>query len=146
MIPVEKVQLIINKYETLEKELASGNIDKKDFVKKSKEYSRIGEIIKEARGYVSFKKEKEELSKIIDEQDGDKEMVNLATKELNSLLTKQEANETMLKIYLLPKDEADGKNAILENKSWNGRVRSYTFLLQIYIKCMRKFAALKGGS
>ena len=39
MIPVEKVKSIIKTYETLEKELASGNIDKKDFVKKSKEYS-----------------------------------------------------------------------------------------------------------
>ena len=46
MIPVEKIELIINTYETLEKELASVSIDKKDFVKKSKEYSRIGEIIK----------------------------------------------------------------------------------------------------
>ena len=36
MIPIEKVKLIVNKYETLEKELASGDIDKKDFVKKSR--------------------------------------------------------------------------------------------------------------
>ena len=32
MIPLEKVQLIVDKYEALEKDLASGNIDKKDFV------------------------------------------------------------------------------------------------------------------
>ena len=35
MIPLEKVKQIINTYETLEKELASGYIDKKNFVKKS---------------------------------------------------------------------------------------------------------------
>jgi len=45
MIPIEKVKLIVDTYKTLEKQLASGNIDKKDFVKKSKEYSSIGEII-----------------------------------------------------------------------------------------------------
>ena len=39
MIPIEKVKIIIHTYETLEKELASGEIDKKEFVKKSKEYS-----------------------------------------------------------------------------------------------------------
>ncbi len=84
MIPIEKVQSIIKSYETLEKELASGSIDKKDFVKKSKEYSRIGEIIREARGYVSFKKEKEELLKIIDEKDSDKEMsINIGIVILN---------------------------------------------------------------
>ena len=31
MIPIEKVKTIINTYETLEKELASSDIDKKDF-------------------------------------------------------------------------------------------------------------------
>ena len=61
MIPIEKVQQIVNTYETLEKELASGNVDKKDFVKKSKEYSSISEIINEAKGYLDLEKEKEEL-------------------------------------------------------------------------------------
>ena len=58
MIPIEKVRLITKIYETLEKELASGDIDKKDFVKKSKEYSSIGEVINEARGYINFETEK----------------------------------------------------------------------------------------
>ena len=37
MIPVAKVKLIVDTYKTLEKELASSDIDKKDFVKKSKD-------------------------------------------------------------------------------------------------------------
>ena len=31
MIPIEKVKLIVDTYKTLEKELASGNIDQKRF-------------------------------------------------------------------------------------------------------------------
>ena len=58
MIPIEKVKLIVNTYKILESELASGAIDKKDFVKKSKEYSSIGEVIKEARAYVAFENDK----------------------------------------------------------------------------------------
>jgi len=58
MIPIEKVKLIVDTYKTLEKELASGGLDKKNFVKKSKEYSSIGEIINEAKGYLNFEKEK----------------------------------------------------------------------------------------
>ena len=38
MIPVEKIKLIVITYESLEKELASSNVDKKAFVKKSKEF------------------------------------------------------------------------------------------------------------
>ena len=58
MIPIAKVKLIVDTYNKLEKELASGNIDKKNFVKKSKEYSSIGEIINEAKAYIDFQREK----------------------------------------------------------------------------------------
>ena len=49
MIPEEKVQEIIKRHDTLEKELSSGNIDPKLFAKKSKEYSSLGNIISIAR-------------------------------------------------------------------------------------------------
>jgi len=65
MIPLKKVKQIVSTYETLKKEFASGNIDKKDFAKKSKEYSSIREVINRAKGYLGFEKEKEELEKII---------------------------------------------------------------------------------
>ena len=70
----------------LEQELASGNTSKKDFVKKSKEYSSIGEIINEAKSYLAFKKEKEELEKIIEDKNSDREMTQLAKNELNIFL------------------------------------------------------------
>ena len=114
MIPIEKVKLIIDKYNALEKALASSDIDKKEFVKKSKEYSSIGEIINDAKGYINFEKEKNELQKIIDEKDGDKEMIKLAQNELAHLLKKKEEYEKKLKIYLLPKDEADTKMQYLK--------------------------------
>ena len=142
MIPVEKVKSIADTYETLEKELASGNIDKKDFVRKSKEYSKIGEIIKEARGYVSFKREREELLKIIDEENGDKEIKGLATKELEELKKKKEGYEKILKIYLLPKDEADGKNAILEIRAGTGGLEATLFVADLY-KMYEKLCSIK---
>ena len=142
MIPREKIQSIIDTYESLEKDLASGNIDKKDFVKKSKEYSKIGEVIKEARGYIKFKEEKEELTKIINEKDGDKEMAKLASKELDDLLKKKEVYEKLLKIYLLPKDEADGKNAILEIRAGTGGLEATLFVADLY-KMYEKVCSIK---
>ena len=132
MIPVEKVKSIINTYSILEKELSSGNIDKKDFVKKSKEYSRIGEIINEARSYVNFEKEKEELEKIIEEKSNDNEMIKLAEGELTQLSKEKIEYEKKLKIYLLPKDEADGKNAILEIRAGTGGLEATLFVADLY--------------
>ena len=96
MIPLDRVKRLVNTYENLEKELASGSIDKKDFVKKSKEYSNIGEIIKEAKEYINFEKEKKELDKIINDKKSDKEMVQLAKNELTQISKKHEDYEKNL--------------------------------------------------
>ena len=64
MIPLDKVRDIITKYESLEKEFSSGNIDSKLFAKKSKEYSDLGGIIMIAREYINFENEKKDLEQI----------------------------------------------------------------------------------
>ena len=132
MIPLEKVKKIINTYEALEKELSSGNIDKKNFAKKSKEYSNIREVINEAKSYVSFKKEKEELEKIINDKKSDKEMIELANEEIIQLSKKKKMHENILKQYLLPKDEADSKNAILEIRAGTGGLEATLFVADLY--------------
>tara|TARA_B100000953_G_scaffold187325_1_gene154194 strand:+ start:38 stop:1117 length:1080 start_codon:yes stop_codon:yes gene_type:complete len=132
MIPLEKISKIINKYQTLEKELSSGNISKKDFVKKSKEYSSIGEIINVAKNYLGFNKEKIELEKIIEDKGSDKDMVQLAKTELNELVKKNDSYEKILKLYLLPKDEADSKNAILEIRAGTGGLEATLFVADLY--------------
>jgi len=132
MIPIDKVKQIVDTYNDLEKELASGKIDKKDFVKKSKEYSSIGEIIKEAKEYINFEKEKKELDKIINDKKSDKEMVQLAKNELIQISKKHEDYEKKLKLFLLPKDEADTKNAILEIRAGTGGDEAGLFVADLY--------------
>ena len=132
MIPLEKVKQIISNYETLEKELASSSLNKKDLVKKSKEYSNLGEIINAAKGYLIFKKEKSELEKIVEDKNSDKEMVKLAQNELTQLINKQKEYEKNLKIFLLPKDEADTKNAILEIRAGTGGDEAGLFVADLY--------------
>ncbi len=58
MIPIEKVEAIVARHDVLEKELSSGKIDPKNYAKKSKEYSDLGGVVKYARDYLNFKKEK----------------------------------------------------------------------------------------
>ncbi len=132
MIPLDKIKKIVNKYETLEKELASGSISKTDFVKKSKEYSSIGEIVVQARSYLVFEKEKNELEKITEDKKSDKEMIQLAKNELNHLIKKNQNDEKILKVYLLPKDEADTKNAILEIRAGTGGDEAGLFVGDLY--------------
>jgi len=65
MVPTNKIEKLISKHALLEKELSSGKTEKKQFAEKSKEYSDLNDIIKQAKKYISFEKEKNELEKLL---------------------------------------------------------------------------------
>jgi len=141
MLPISKVQNLISKHAKLEKELSSGAVDKKKFAEISKEYSDLNEIIKEANEYSNFKKNKDELTKIIDDVNSDKDIKDLATIELDQLEKNQESNEKKIKLFLLPKDDADAKNAIIEIRAGTGGLEASLFasdLFKMYEKVSHK--------
>jgi peptide chain release factor 1 len=142
MVPIEKVKDIITQYDILEKELSSGSIDPKLFAKKSKEYSRLGKIISVARQFVNFENEKKDLENMMKDKRNDQEMINLAQKDLTDLEKKKEKFENRLKLFLLPKDEDDDKNAIVEIRAGTGGLEASLFcsdLFKMYEKvCSKK--------
>jgi len=142
MVPIEKVKDIISKHDSLEKELASGNIDSKLFAKKSKEYSSLGEIISIAKEYISFENEKKDLLNMVQDKSNDQEIIVLAQKDLDELIKKKEKYENDLKLFLLPKDEDDNKNAIVEIRAGTGGLEASLFcsdLFKMYEKvCSKK--------
>ena len=142
MVPIEKVKDIISKYDALEKELASGNIDPKLFAKKSKEYSSLGDIIKIAREYINLEREKKDLDNLVQDKTNEKEIIDLAEKDLNLLIKKKSNFENHLKVFLLPKDEDDNKNAIVEIRAGTGGLEASLFcsdLFKMYEKvCSKK--------
>jgi len=141
MVPLSKVKDLIAKHSKLEKDLSSQEIDKKLFAEKSKEYSDLNDIIKEANSYYNFQKNKVELEKIINDKDTDKEMKDLAISELNNLEKNNEDNEKKIKLFLLPKDEADTKNAIIEIRAGTGGLEASLFasdLFKMYEKVSNK--------
>ena len=60
MVPLKKITDLISKHALLETELSSGQVDKKLFAEKSKEYSDLNEIINQAQKYVNFEKNKKQ--------------------------------------------------------------------------------------
>ena len=142
MIPLQKVKDIIIKYDNLEKELSSGSVNPKLFAKKSKEYSNFGNIISVAREYLNFEKTKMDLEQILKDKDNDTEIVNMAKKDLSDIEKKKEIYESKLKIFLLPKDEDDDKNAIVEIRAGTGGLEASLFcadLFKMYEKvCSKK--------
>tara|TARA_B100000579_G_scaffold431016_1_gene445395 strand:- start:1982 stop:3052 length:1071 start_codon:yes stop_codon:yes gene_type:complete len=141
MIPQKTIEELINKHSNLEKDLSSGNIDKNLFAEKSKEYSDLNVIIEDAKKYISFENDKAELEKILNDENTDKELLKMAEIELNELKTQYIKNEKKLKLFLLPKDEADKKNAIIEIRAGTGGLEASLFaadLFKMYEKVSHK--------
>ncbi len=141
MIPLKKVEELILKHKKLEDELSSGNIDKKLFANKSKEYSDLNEIIKQAKKYLSFEKNKMDLEKLINDNNSDSEIKDMAKIELEELKINNEINEKKIKLFLLPKDDADSKNAIIEIRAGTGGLEASLFasdLFKMYEKISHK--------
>ena len=141
MIPKNKVRDLISRHSLLEKELSSGEIDKKNFADKSKEYADLNELIKEVKEYSSYEQDKKDIEKILNDKDSDKDMQELANKELDELIKKNQENEKKIKLFLLPKDDADKKNAIIEIRAGTGGLEASLFasdLFKMYEKVSHK--------
>jgi len=137
MLPINKVKEIISRYETLEKTLSQTDIDKNTYVKNSKEYSSIGDIIIDVKNYIKMVEDKEGSEKILEDKSADKELKEMAELELSEIKEKIGELETKIKIFMLPKDEADEKNAIIEIRAGTGGLEASLFagdLFEMYKK------------
>tara|TARA_B100001248_G_C27359042_1_gene445397 strand:+ start:12 stop:1085 length:1074 start_codon:yes stop_codon:yes gene_type:complete len=142
MIPLQKIKDIILRHSELEKDMSSGKVDPKLFAKKSKEYSSLESIIFIAREYIDYSKVKKDLEQILQDKNNDSEIKKMAEKDLKDLEQKKISNEDKLKIFLLPKDEDDDKNAIVEIRAGTGGLEASLFcsdLFKMYEKvCSKK--------
>ena len=141
MIPKKNIDDLISKHSNLEKELSSGNLDKKLFAEKSKEYSDLNDVINDAKSYIYFENEKKDLEKIINDKQSDNEIKLMAEQELEELKLNYDKSEKKLKFFLLPKDEADKKNAIIEIRAGTGGLEASLFagdLFKMYEKVCNK--------
>ena len=142
MIPRKTIEELIIRHSSIEKDLSAGSLDNKLFAEKSKEYSDLNEIVRSAKDYISFQEEKGELEKILNDSSADEELKKMADLELIDLQNRHEINEKKLKLFLLPKDDADKKNAIIEIRAGTGGLEAVC-LHQIYLKCMKRLVIKK---
>ena len=94
-----------------------------------------------AKKYVSFEKDKIGLEKILDDKNTDVELKNMAHRELEDLKIENKKIEKKLKLFLIPKDEADKKNAIIEIRAGTGGLEASLFasdLFKMYEKICNK--------
>jgi peptide chain release factor 1 len=131
MALLEKLYPVKARYEELSALMAAGNLSGEDFVKLSTEYADLSPVIEAVTAYEDALKEQADLQGLL----SDPEMKEIANDELQSLKVTIPALEEKIKAALIPKDEADAKNAILEIRAGTGGEEAALFagdLLDMY--------------
>lgn len=132
----EKLSFIEGRFEELEKKIADPEViaDQELWRKLCKEHSDIAPIVEKYKEYKLICDNISEAKEIIETSD-DKEMKELAESELEEGKAKIEKIEQEIKILLLPKDENDDKNVIMEIRGGAGGDEAALFaadLLRMY--------------
>ena len=135
----EKLLQLKEKYKELEQLLMGTFSDPKEMAKISKEYSDLKDVIVLADEYLKMKNDMAQAEEMMK----DDSLKEIAEAEYYECKEKIPEIEKQIKIALLPKDEADDKNAILEIRAGTGGDEAAIFagdLFNMY-KC---YAELKG--
>jgi len=122
MLPADKLNMIVARYEELEAGMAGemGDVAADDFVKMSREYADLKPVVETIQRYRQSEDEVADLQEMLDSDDTDAEMREMAEDELQELKSTLPELEHQIKLQLLPKDEADAKNAIVEFRAGTG--------------------------
>ena len=143
MIPIDKVENIVSRFNELEIILAKPDLKKDEFVSNSKEYANLNEIISCAKDYLKVLDDLKSTKNILDDKSTDKEFYEMAEKELKDLKQQEEECVKRLKVFLLPKDEADEKNAIIEIRAGTGGMEAALFAADLF-NMYQRVAVLNG--
>ena len=132
----DKLELLVEKFEELEKKIIDPEImkDMNVWQKLAKEHGDMKPIVEKYREYSKHKKELEENKEMLKESLDD-EMKELVKEEISNLEDSIEKEEQDLKILLLPKDPNDEKNVFMEVRAGTGGDEARLFaedLLRMY--------------
>ena len=105
--------------------------DQKEFTKLMKEQSDIAPIVEAYRKYKKAKQTEEESLEMLDSE-SDEELRELAKEDLSGAKKEIEELEQEIKVLLLPKDENDDKNVVVEIRAGAGGDEAALFASELY--------------
>jgi peptide chain release factor 1 len=137
-----KLDQVVARQKELGDRLASGEaLDPQELARLSKEYADISPLVEKIEALRKAQSEMGDLAGLIADPEGDAEMRELAEAEFAALKEGIPALEGELKVLLLPKDEADAKNAILEVRAGTGGEEAALFAADLF-RMYQRYAEL----
>ncbi len=142
MLPEDKLELILRRYEEISAKLTEAP-EASVLVALSRELSSLEGVVAAIRGYRREALEVSGLEALEADPGTEPEMRGLVEEELREARARLEAQEHELRIALLPKDEADAKSAILEVRAGTGGDEAALFAGDLF-RMYQRYAESKG--
>ena len=139
-----KLDRVVKRHDELAALLASP--DQKDaqaYARNSKEYSDLTPLVEAIQEWKIARRELGDLEAMLADSKTEPEMRALAEDEVIGLKQRVPELEHKVKLMLLPKDEADERNAILEVRAGTGGEEAALFAAALF-RMYARYAALKG--
>ncbi|EKF17751.1 peptide chain release factor 1 [Nitratireductor pacificus] len=118
-LPRDRMDQVLKRFELIETQMAAGP-EPDVYVKLASEYAELQEVAAKIRELRQAEAELSDLETMLADPSTDREMRELAEADLGDVEERIDALQAEMQILLLPKDEADEKNAILEIRAGTG--------------------------
>ena len=137
----EKLKSILARHEELTQMLAQEQ-SREDFIALSKELSATEDIVRIAKEYLDAQKQMKDNEEMMNDPQMDPELKQMASDEYYQIKERLPQMEHEIKVLLLPKDEADDRNVILEIRAGTGAEEAALFGAELF-RMYERYAAIK---
>lgn len=127
-----KLDLVLSRHEELAQLMSEGVDDSQKFQEMSIEYSELEPIVEAIKEFKDAEQELTGLDELLQDEAIDSEMRSMAEEEKRELQKKLPELEKKIQIALIPKDNADKKNVILEIRAGTGGQEAALFAEDLF--------------
>ncbi|MCV0424536.1 MAG: peptide chain release factor 1 [Roseibium sp.] len=142
MLARHKLDNLLDRFAEIE-HMMSASPDPAAYVKLSREYAGLEPLVQKIRALIKAEEELAGAVALIDDPETDAEMRELAEMERDELTESVEHLSQDVRIGLLPKDEADANDAILEVRAGTGGDEAALFAGDLF-RMYQRYAELQG--
>ena len=141
---LEKLEGLVARFEEVSTLITDPAViaDQKRYVKLTKEYKELGDLMNARKEYMQVLSGIEEAKEII-ANETDAEMREMAREELDACQARQPELEEEIKLLLVPADPQDSRNAILEIRGGAGGDEAAIFAGDLF-RMYTKYCETKG--
>ncbi|RLQ88571.1 peptide chain release factor 1 [Notoacmeibacter ruber] len=141
-LPTARLDAVEKRFQMLEAELAAGPAPER-YGKAAADYAELEPVVAAIRQLREVEQERKGIDELLADAGSDGEMRRMADAEANTLDNKIEALTNDLRLQMLPKDEADARNVILEIRAGTGGDEAALFAGDLF-RMYERYAAEQG--